>query len=294
MPAPARHRVHMPGRTPPLLRHQRVDQGRLADSGVPDERGDLAVELLAHPGDGGAVLQFLAAGHDVGGVEVAVQLQQLVGRGEVRLGQHQQRIQAPGIGRDQAAVDQPGPGLRVGQGGDDGQLVGVGDDHALERIVVVRRTAQHRRALLDADDPGEGVLLAGHVAHEGHAVADHGRLAAQLAGLHGHHHPVLHEAGEASPVDGEDEALGGVLVLGPDVRPGPGVPAAGTGADVVLVGVLAVAAHDVIPASYAPSIPVHRSGKSGRVLAVVATFSICTPSTARPMIAPAVAMRWSS
>ncbi len=39
---------------------------------------------------------------------------------------------------------------------------------------------------------------------------------------------------------------------------------------------------------------VHIAGKSGRVLAVVATFSTSTPSTARPMIAAAVASRWSS
>ena len=86
--------------------------------------------------------------------------------------------------------------------------------------------------------------------------------------------------------------LGRVLVLGADVRAWPVALAVRARADVVLVGVLAVAAHGRSP--YAPSIPVHSSGKSGMVFAVVATFSICTPSTARPMIAPAVAMRWSS
>ena len=53
----------------------------------------------------------------------------------------------------------------------------------------------------------------------------------------------------------------------------------GADADVVLVGVLAVAAHGHPgSARHVPSIPAHISGKSGRVLAVVATFSTCTPS----------------
>ncbi|SDL45135.1 hypothetical protein SAMN05421869_12616 [Nonomuraea jiangxiensis] len=42
------------------------------------------------------------------------------------------------------------------------------------------------------------------------------------------------------------------------------------------------------------SIAVHIRVNSGRVLAVVAMFSTDTSGTARPITAPAVAMRWSS
>ena len=42
------------------------------------------------------------------------------------------------------------------------------------------------------------------------------------------------------------------------------------------------------------SIAAQRVGNCGRVFAVVAMSSISTPGTAKPMIAPAVAMRWSS
>ena len=95
-------------------------------------------------------------------------------------------FEAAVVRRDQTAVDQPGARLGVGEGGDDGELVGVGDDHALVRVVVVRRAAQHRGALLDPHDAGEGVLLAGQIADDGDPVADHRGLAAQFAGLHRH------------------------------------------------------------------------------------------------------------
>ena len=46
--------------------------------------------------------------------------------------------------------------------------------------------------------------------------------------------------------------------------------------------------------SSAASIAAHIAGKSGSVLPVVAMSSTCTPGTARPRIAPAVAIRWSA
>ena len=49
--------------------------------------------------------------------------------------------------RHQRAVDQPRPRFRVGERGDHDQLVGVGDDHPLDRVVVVRGPAQRGGAL---------------------------------------------------------------------------------------------------------------------------------------------------
>ena len=65
----------------------------------------------------------------------------IVGGGQVGLGQAEQRGQ-PGVEPGhQDAVDHPGPRRGIGEGGDDHQLVGVGHDRSLVRVVVVCRTA---------------------------------------------------------------------------------------------------------------------------------------------------------
>ncbi len=250
VPAAPRDGVDHPGRPPPVLRHQRVDQGRLADPGVSDEGGDPVVQQLAHTVRGVTVLQLLATGHDVRDAERGVGLQELVRRGQVRLGQHQERAEPAVVRRDQAAVDHARAGLGIGERGDDGQLVGVGHDHPLEGVVVVRRAAQHRRTRTDPHDAGQGVLVAGEVPDERHPVAHHRCLAAEFAGLHGRHRAVVDEAGQPAPVDGEDHAVLGVLVLGPRVGAGPVALGVGADADVVLVGVLPVAAHVLRPRGF--------------------------------------------
>jgi hypothetical protein len=77
-----------------------------------------------------------------------------------------------------------GRGLRVGEGGDDGELVGVGDDHPLDRVGVVGAAPQQRRALLDPHDPRQRAGVAGDVADQRHPVADDDAGPAELAGLH--------------------------------------------------------------------------------------------------------------
>ena len=72
---------------------------------------------------------------------------------------------------------------------DDDELIGVGHDDAFEPalgrgVVVVGGAPQHRRALLDPDDPGQRVGLAGHVADDRHPVADDDAAAAEFAGPH--------------------------------------------------------------------------------------------------------------
>src|SRR5206468_348593 len=88
----------------------------------------------------------------------------------------------------------------------------------------------------------------GEVADKADPVADHHALAAQLAGLHRGDLALalgagLDQAGVPAPVDGQHHALGGVLVGGPDPGARPGALAGGAGPDVVLVGVVVVAAH---------------------------------------------------
>ena len=117
-------------------------------------------------------LERRVAGEELGGVD------------EVGLGQGEQRLEVGVVGRDEAAVDHPRPGLGVGERRDDDELVGVGDDDALVGVGVVGRAAQHRAALLDAHDAGQGVRPAGEVADERDVVTDDDAGAADLAGLH--------------------------------------------------------------------------------------------------------------
>jgi hypothetical protein len=89
-------------------------------------------------------------------------------------------------------------------------------------------------ARFDPDDPGERPGLPREVAHERGPVADHDGLLAEFAGLHGGDGLALDLAGVPAAVDGGDEALAGVLVLGADLGARPG-PAGRPDAYVVLV-----------------------------------------------------------
>ena len=184
------------------------------------------------------VQRVLAVDHDMVDVERAVGLEQRLRRRQVGLGQAEQRPQTGVVRRHQAPVDQPRPRLRVGQGRDDDELVGVGHDDPLERVGVVGRAAQRRGARLDPDDPGQGVRRAGHVADQCHPVADDDAAPTELAGLHRGHLVTVDPAGEPPAVDGDHDADRGVLVGRPVLGARPG-PAAGPDPDVVLVQVAA-------------------------------------------------------
>ena len=120
----------------------------------------------------------------------------------------------------------PDAGRRVGQRGDDDELVGVGDDRPLVRVVVVGGPAQHGVALEHLDDAGQRALLAGDVAVQPDPVADDHAHPAELAGLGRVDLPTLVGAGQdhpvATPVDGHDHAdrVGGVVR--PVLRAGTG------------------------------------------------------------------------
>ena len=156
--------------------------------------------------------------------------------GEVVLGQAEHRRQAAVVGRDQAAVDHARAGRRRGQGHDDDQLVGIGDDRPLGRVGVVGGAAQDADPVRHRDDPRERTVASGHVADQAYPVADDDRGAAHVGTPHRDDRGARIEqpAGGAAPVDGRDQRLAGVGVLGPQPA-APPVRAAGTDRYVVLV-----------------------------------------------------------
>ena len=101
-------------------------------------------------------------------VEVLVGGDQLVGAGQVRLGQYQDRIEARLVGGDQAAVDHAGARRRIRQRHDDAHHVRVRDDRLLAALIrrVLEGAAQHRGAFLDGDDARERVGAPRQVAGE--------------------------------------------------------------------------------------------------------------------------------
>ena len=290
------------------VRDQRVDQGRLADPGVPDEH---AGPVPAAASRSGPRSPRRAPGRHRRRAQVRVRGQQLVRRGQVGLGQAEQRVEPADVRGDQEAVDQPDPRRRVGQRGDHDQLVGVGHDHPLVRVGVVGAAPQHGPPRLDPDDAGQRVRAAGQVADHRDPVADHDRAAAELARLHGGDPDLADQHRVAAAVDGDDHArarrprawggsgsaAGSRGRGGPGRRPRPaggrsGGPAGGRRAPSSACGRTGSAWRSGRVRS--PSMAVHRSTKSGTVLPVVATFSTSTPSTARPSTAPNIAIRWSS
>ncbi len=79
----------------------------------------------------------------------------------------------------------PVRGSGIGGRHHDHQLVGVGDDGPLDRVRVVGAAPQQGPAVLDLDQPGQGVGLAADVADQGDEVAGHYGVAAQFAGAGG-------------------------------------------------------------------------------------------------------------
>ena len=238
--------------------------------------------------------RVVAPGGDDGQVQLGEQLGERLRRGQIRLGQTQDGHQTAGVGGDQRALDQTGARRRVGQRGDDQQLVGVGDDDPLGGVVVVGGAAQQRAPIPAPHDARQRVGAAGQVTDDVDLVTDDDRGAAELAGPHRRHPPgrvATQHTAPAAPVHRHHHRFFGVGVLGAGLGPRPRAPA-GAHPDIGLV-VLAAAQDGWTTASLAcpASMPAHSAGKSGSVLAVVAMSSTSTPGTRSPMIAPAVAIR---
>ncbi len=103
---------------------------------LPDERSAQLVQAV------GAGLP--SCGHHVSDRQRGVLLEEGCGVGEVRLGEHEDRLHPGVVCRDEAPVDEPRAGLGVGQGRDDDELVGVGDENPLDGVGVVSGSAQDR------------------------------------------------------------------------------------------------------------------------------------------------------
>ena len=248
------------------------------DGHLPGERRPQLVETLD--------LAAGALGDEHRDTDRAVEVGQRRGVGEVGLRQGEQRGH-PGVVRgDDAAVDHPRAGLRLGEGRDDHQLVGVRDDHALHGVGVVGGPAQDGAPLTDPDDPRERPRGARRVPDDVDEVARNHPLAAQLARLHRDERLLAGQHGVATAVDAGDHAGHGVVVrgtlLGAWAR-----PLAGSHPH---VGLVVTPRHQ----ARAPSIAVHSRAKPGSVLAVLSMSSTVMPGTARPTSAPAVAIRWSA
>src|SRR2546421_12737640 len=101
----------------------------------------------------------------------------------------------------------------------------------------------------------------------------------------------MQRAGPPAPVDPDHQGHAGVGVLRAQLAARPGAPPR---AD-PNIGLVEPAPVVAPPAPrHDSSILAHVPGKSGMVFDVVAMSSTSTPGTARPTIAPAVAIRWSA
>ena len=199
----------------------------------------------------------------------------------------------------------PVRGSGIGGGHDHHQLVGVGHHRAFDRVGVVGAAAQQGLAVLDLDQPGQGVRLAGDVAHEGDEVAGHHGVAAQFPGPGGDDRPfiagVLADDGRvAAAVNGDDAPGDGVVMAGRSLVRGREpfllgrIRTSDSSQESVLRatgGPCAFRGQRALPCA---SMSAHSCGKSGMVLAVVAMSWTSMPCTARPRMAPAVAIRWSA
>ena len=268
--------------------HERVDQGGLAHAAVAHEHAGATAQPVAELGQvTGESPLTLQLGDHPGDAQRAVGREQGLGVGQVGLGEAQQRRHARVVRRHQGAVDQARSRLGVGKRGHHHELVGVGDDDALDRVVVVGGAPQGGAALDHLDDAGQRAVGAARVADDSDVVTDHDALAAQRARLHRHHSPAVDAQGETTAVDGH-HAAGDSVVVGRTVLGARAGAAAGS--LVVLVVLIGVAtAHGAAPTAW-----VQAAAKSGKVFDVVAMSSTRTPSTVRPRITPACAIRWSA
>ena len=271
-------------------RHECVDQRRLADTGVTDQHRHAIGEVLDDNVEirRQGLLARAARHRDGGHVECGIGIDHRSRIGEIGLGEDEERRQARVVGRHERTVDEAESRLGIGQRDHDPELVGVGDDHALDIVGVICGTPQDRLALLDLDNAREGVCLVGDVADQAHAIAHDDALAPELASLDGQHRrAVVGDHGEATAIDGGDERGRCVVMGGSVLGPRPRLATRGADADVVLVQVPTAAVGHQRPAS----MRCHMPGKSGSVLVVASMPVTCTPGTTSPITAAAVAMR---
>ena len=269
--------------------HQRVDQRRLADAGVPDEH-----RRSARP----AAPAARPAGRRAGSRSPAPTARRSA-RARRPAGARSDFVRHSSGSRPavSAATRQrsisPYDGSGSASDGDDDQLVGVGDDHPLVRVVVVGGAPQHGRCARRCGRCGPARPASPDRSpttptRSPTAIA----LAAEFARPHRGDLDVVDEHRVAAAVDGEHHAVGGVLVRRALLRARPGAAAARADADVVLVEASRCRARPRTSGA-------DQGGPHAREVGQrLAWCSRCRRPRRRrrasPSTAPAVAIRWSA
>ena len=109
-----------------------VDQRGFSYAGVSDECGDVAVNNIVHVRD-----RVVSAAGDHGDVEVGELCGEGIGAGQVCFGEADNGVESADERRNQGAFHESRARWRVGDGGDDEELVGVGNHDALVGVGVV-------------------------------------------------------------------------------------------------------------------------------------------------------------
>ena len=290
------------------VRHQRVDQGRLADARSARSSPTPSWPVARGPPRAGHRAAAVGGGArrvtSTGRSRSAYDAMQRGRVGEVGLGQHQHRIQVAGVGGDQAAVDETGARHRVRQCADDHQLVGVGHQHPFRRVGVVGgSSAEHASSAA----PRSG--RSGRACPARRRCRRPGRPGRRPRPRGGRvpgpawRSPVralrarVDQAGVPAAVDRGDEPARPRRRAPAGSWSAGGLPRAGrtrTSSLSQLFGEPAqrVTATDADRAR--PSMSPTSGRSPGRVLAVVPMSSTTTPGTRSPTMAPAVAIRWSA
>jgi len=112
---------------------------------------------------------------------------------EVSFGQNQQHFHPRHVPSGNEPVNHTRPERRVGEGGDDYELVGASDDLPFDRVGVICGPVQDGAARLDSNDSGEGALSSGCVADDVYPVSDDDAVSPKFAGFHSDDSYVVHD-----------------------------------------------------------------------------------------------------
>jgi hypothetical protein len=208
---------------PICLWYKAIHQGGFSDTGMAEEHRHLVGQQR-----GDDVEWVVAARGGDREVEVGELLGERLRRGEIGLGQTQDRLEPACVGGDQCALELAGARWRVGQSDHDEELVGVGDDDAFGGIGVIGGAPQHRSPLTAPDDAGQCVCLSRKVTDDADVIADDDRGAPQFAGAHRGDEVVgvtAHGTAPAPAVDGDNHGALCVGVFGASLGSRPRAPA---------------------------------------------------------------------
>lgn len=227
-----------------------------------------------------------------------------LGVAEIGFRHAQERSDARVHRRDEGAVNEARSGFRVGCRDHDKELVGVGHEHLFGRVHVIGAATQDASPLRHPHETRERSRFPAAIAHQRHLVTRHDRYA-KVTGTGGQKDPLCrgsrrNEHLKPAPGHAEDPSGEGIAVSGADLCPGTRAERVRPNAHIRLVEVVLAF---VVGRGPGPE-PGHTGssarsrrqsdGNSGKVLLVQPMSSTTTPGTARPRIAPEVAIRWSA